>query len=77
MKLDILGKLSVTYEPGLQSNIEFWTTLWYANCTLATRFPQLYSICSNKSNSISEVVHSQGYFAIHFRRSLGGILLAE
>lgn len=76
MKLDSLGKISVTYEPGLHSIVEFWNFIWFGNCTISTKYPQLYNLCSNKNISIAEVMHSQGS-VIHFRRFLVGILLSE
>lgn len=76
MKLDTMDNMSVTYELGSNSQLSFWHTIWSDNCSLATRFPHLYQICSNKTVTVDEIVNSQGT-VVTFRRSLGGILYNE
>lgn len=51
--------MSVRFEPGATSHSSFSDDLWYDNCRLSTKFPQLYQICSNKLITVVEVVHSQ------------------
>lgn len=76
MSLEHLGTFSVSYIPGSQSKIKFWSDIWHQNCSLATRYPQLYSLCTTKNISIQAGFQSQGDLVM-FRRTLSGILAQE
>ena len=71
-----LGTASIEVVPGRHTNVLFWTDIWYQQCTMATRFPYLYEICTNSALTLQQVINSQGG-AIKFRRSLFGILHTE
>lgn len=60
MQLDNLGSNSVQYQPGSNYVVRFWEDIWYENCTIASKYPQLYSSCLNKNILFSELISSQG-----------------
>lgn len=76
LKLENIGKISVTFTPGAHSNISFWHTIWNGTCSLVSQFPQLYKICSTPHINVTTVINSQGS-ALQFTRTLSGVLLSE
>jgi hypothetical protein len=76
MKLEKIGYLSVTFLPGTQSTVRFWSDICHNNCTLASLYPQLYSICWDKQVLLTEIINSQGE-CVTFRRTLVGIDLKD
>lgn len=76
MKLEQLGHCSTTYQPGYQYNISFWNSVWNQQCSLATQYPQLYFICSNKNITLKEVINSQGE-AVIFNKQMDVFQITE
>lgn len=60
----------------MQSSVLFWRDIWYQSCSLASRFPHLFEICTNPDIQIQEVIGSQGQ-SICFRRNLTDIQYRE
>lgn len=71
-----LGHAFITYDPGEHTSVLFWHDLWYQNCSMASKYPYLYEICTNPDISLQLVVNSQGS-AITFNRSLFGVIYNE
>ena len=76
LKVNHVGEMRVSYEPGVNSQIRFWVDQWYQNCTLATRYYTLFTQCTNPNILLADVVHSQGRL-VKFRTSLVGIDFQE
>ena len=69
LKLQSLGQISVSYEPGFTTQVLFWSDIWYKNSPLSSRFSFLFNICTNPNIPLQTVINSQGG-ALQFRRSL-------
>ena len=73
VKLGHIGEISVAYDAGTDTKIRFWVDIWFLNCSLASRFPYLFSMCTNQQILLQDVLLSQGE-NLHFNRELTGIL---
>ena len=75
-KLDTIGRANVTYSPGFDTQLKFWTDCWDKDGTLASQFPQLFEICLNPHIPLREVIDSQGR-VVQFRRQFDMFLGQE
>ena len=60
LSLTNLGDCSIQYSPGSDSCARFWEDLWSGHCSMASQYPQLYELCTNKQILLSAVINSQG-----------------
>ena len=60
-------------EIGNGDKTSFWEDHWTANASLASMFPRLFSISTNKEITVREVLE-QGIVSLHFRRAMVGEL---
>lgn len=58
LALQTLGNISVSYEPGFNTSVRFWTDIWYHNCSMSSRFSSLFTICTNPDILLQTVINS-------------------
>ena len=63
-------------EIGNGEKTSFWEDHWTADASLASMFPRLFSVSTNKEVTVKEVIE-QRYVSLHFRRAIVGELHAQ
>ncbi|KAG2536765.1 hypothetical protein PVAP13_9NG218773 [Panicum virgatum] len=58
------------YEIHNGKKVRFWLDVWFEECPLKIRFPNLFKICNQKDCSVAECIEGE-YLMLTFNRSLG------
>lgn len=71
-----IGECSSSFVPHTGKNIKLWTDVWSGQCSLATQYPYLFSICIHTDISLQEMLEPMDNRPM-FYRQLTGMLLVE